>query len=234
MYEAHWNQRNVVDPERTYLVASVKESGSSVLTAALRATGRLGVPFEYFARESIAFFGGQRGALPLSARRRLRLLRLRLKGEAPWIPLGEFSGPSMTADYVRALQRIRTTPNGVFGAKVHHNHLTDLRSEAGVDLLDVVQPRRVILFTRKDHERQAALWRRGPESAAVDEAAIKATIELIEIAEDGWRDVLGRYAAPVLEVTYEEFDADFDALAARCFAFLGEPDVPVPLRDTAG
>jgi LPS sulfotransferase NodH len=148
-------------------------------------------------------------------------------------------------DFVGALQRVRTTPNGVFGAKLQYSEFHAIRRDADVDLLDLLQPRRIIFLTRRDHLRQAVSWfravelglwntRRPPDPApmppAFDKSAIEALVRQIEVAEAGWKEALNRCGAEVLTATYEELDADYEGVMAACFAFLGEPDTPVPPR----
>jgi LPS sulfotransferase NodH len=244
-FDERWAQHGVADPERIYLVAGVQRSGSSLLASGLRATGRFGVPFEYFVRDAIGFFGRQLHVLPLSVRGRLRLLRRRLRGDGPWPTRNELS-PAILSDYVAGLQRIRTTHNGVFGVKVLYTQLIELRREWNVDIVDLVQPRRIIFITRQDHLRQAVSFVRAIDSGvwnadrpiapvpppSFDRSRIEALVRQIEAGEAGWRERLSRYRGPVHEITYEELDADYEGVMAGCFAFLGDPDVPVPPRTT--
>ncbi|MGE0722922.1 MAG: Stf0 family sulfotransferase [Alphaproteobacteria bacterium] len=82
-------------PVKAYILASTHRTGSTLLCHLLAATGRLGVPSEYFRGK---------GMMPVAAAR-----------------LGAVAedGALRFPTYLRALLRCRTTPNGVFGAKVH-------------------------------------------------------------------------------------------------------------------
>jgi LPS sulfotransferase NodH len=241
--DRRWNQYGTIDPERTYLVASLHRSGSSLVAAALTETGTLGVPFEYFIWPTISILAARFGAVRFTARERLRHLRRRLRGDGPWLSASERARTDM-AEYVRALQRVRTTPNGVFGVKVHHPQIGRVQEQFGVDLLELVQPRRIVLLTRRDHLRQAVSLHRAQQSGRwsargslepdppppFDPSAIEELKRRIEQEEAGWHEVLSRYDAPVHRMVYEELDADYEGVMAACFAFLGEPNAPVPPR----
>jgi trehalose 2-sulfotransferase len=237
------DEYGVADPERTYVVASVGRSGSTLLAAAFRVSGRFGVPFEYFSQESIAHLARRLGVLPLTARGQLRQLQLHLRAERQRVPVTELS-PAILADYVGELRRIRTTPNGVFGVKILDSQFGDLREGIGVDLLDQVQPRRIVFLTRRDHLRQPVSLYRAQQSGVwntrvlreptplppFERTAIEALIETIEAGEALWEEALRGFSAEVHEVTYEDLDADYEGVVTCCFAFLGELDAPVPPR----
>jgi LPS sulfotransferase NodH len=129
-------------PERSYIVCSTPRSGSGLLCRALAGARVAGSPLEYFN--------------PLH---RGRLLER-------W-----GCGPSL-GEYVRALYALRTTPDGVFGAKLHWDQFVALRAEAlglpgsepGYELsaafLERLLPGAVyVRIIRRDVNRQAvSLW----------------------------------------------------------------------------
>ena len=129
-------------PERSYIVCSTPRSGSGLLCRALAGAGVAGSPLEYFN--------------PLH---RGRLVER-------W-----GCGPSL-GGYVRALYALRTTPDGVFGAKLHWDQFVALRAEAlglpgsepGYELsagfLERLLPGAVyVRIIRRDVNRQAvSLW----------------------------------------------------------------------------
>lgn len=131
-------------PGRSYLLCSMPRSGSSLLSEGLHATGRLGTPIEYLDRSNARAV------------------------------LTERWGATSLAGYLRLLHRHRTTPEGLFGAKLHWFHLADLTAElvaeglVGADAvwrerraaaLDVFAPNATaVLLTRRDHVRQAVSW----------------------------------------------------------------------------
>jgi LPS sulfotransferase NodH len=241
--EKRFDQHGTVDPERVYLVASLQRTGSTLLTKALTSSGRFGVPEEFFLLTAIDHLGRRLGVLPITLQGQLRRARRHLRGHAQEVPTDDLSR-AVLVEYVRGLQRIRTTPNGVFGVKLQYQHFDAMRGAVGVDLLELVQPRRVVLLTRRDHVRQAVSfyralhdgqWRVDETSdraspPSFDRSAIEALVQRIEVDEAGWREALATYPGSVHEMTYEDLDADFDGEIRRCFSFLGEPDAPLPDR----
>ena len=84
-------------PSRGYLLCCIERTGSNLVTRALSGTGLAGRPLEYFNP---------------------------VEQDKPWIR--EILGDSSLADGLPKILSAATTPNGVFGAKLHWNHLRHL------------------------------------------------------------------------------------------------------------
>ncbi|MGA2213712.1 MAG: Stf0 family sulfotransferase [Bryobacteraceae bacterium] len=84
-------------PSRGYLLCSVERTGSNLLAQAVAGTGMAGQPVEFFNA---------------------------VEQEKPW--LREILGDSAMVDGLPKLLAAGSTPNGVFGAKVHWNHFRHL------------------------------------------------------------------------------------------------------------
>lgn len=84
-----------------YIICSTPRCGSTLLCDLLTRSGDLGVPHEYL---NISSHG-----LELMSR------------------LGiDLADPNLGQTYFNTLQRVRTTPNGIFGLKTHYHHLSIL------------------------------------------------------------------------------------------------------------
>jgi LPS sulfotransferase NodH len=93
-------------PERCYLLCTTMRSGSTMLSSGLRDTGVAGAPTEYFA--------------PLVRLPAAQVFALR-PDEYRELLMAERSRTSVH-EFVRDVMQRGTTPNGVFGAKIHYHH----------------------------------------------------------------------------------------------------------------
>lgn len=184
-------------PNFRYMIASTPRSGSSLLAMRLWATGRLGAPLEYF-------------------------------NFLNWMPTFQLRlGAPTLEDYVRRILALRTSPNGVFGFKVHRTHLEFMRL---ANIWPGLQPDRIVHLVRRDRLAQAvSLVIAGqtgsfssldaPRRAPVyDARRIASAIAALDRAEASWRQVLEQAQIPVRRIAYEDLqtmaDAQFDELAA--------------------
>jgi LPS sulfotransferase NodH len=87
----------IMMPSRGYLLCCIERSGSNLLGQALAGTGIAGRPFEYFN--------------PVGQ-------------DAPW--MRDILGDSTMVDGLAKILSAGTTPNGVFGAKLHWSHFRHL------------------------------------------------------------------------------------------------------------
>lgn len=197
-------------------------SGSSLLSEALCALGRLGTPIEYFDRT----------------------------GAFGW--LSERWGCHDVDEYVRLLHHRRAGPTGLFGAKLHWFHLEDLASSLRTTVrraVDRVFPGCAFVHvTRRDRDRQAVSWAVAQATghwsagAGVYEGerprptysfeAIDRCRHLLEESDRRWRAFFRAAGTRPMTVAYEDLVADHAGTVAAVAAFLGEPvspsDVPPP------
>jgi trehalose 2-sulfotransferase len=196
-------------PVSTYIVCSTPRSGSGLLSRGLSGTGALGTPLEYFNPV-------HRGIL---SRR--------------WGCASDLEA------YVEMLHARRTTPTGLFGAKVHWDQLAHIRTEAtdriqdrfvhetSDALIERLFPRpRFIRIVRLDLDSQAvSYWRSlnsGIWSVAVDGHAsadggetpysfdgIDGCRRLIESGELCWDRLIRSRADDALVVAYEDLATAF-------------------------
>lgn len=208
-------------PSVHYLVLSVPRSGSTLLTEGLAATGVMGVPTEYFE------FGA---TVPyLAARWQAR----------------DFS------DYVETLLRRRTTPNGVFGAKIHWHHLVNLGRQLTsltdftslLHTLDLIIPAaRLVRITR--HDRLAAAisnWKASHTAAwasvqkttgkrpTYDFGEITRHLDMIDLAEEGWDRFEAAAQRDVLTVDYDTLVTRYSETIESVIHHVGVGDEPAPI-----
>jgi len=212
-----------VVPELSYLICTVPRSGSYLLAEALESTGIAGQPKEYFDRRLVEFWD-------------TRLARL----------------PDVSAD-LPLLDKILmagTTPNGVFGAKVHWYQF----AEFGEDLLrDSPEPRcslkrriagvlpgiRYVWLRRRDKIRQAISYYRAiktdvwwdikrhlpPDTQAhsqpeFDFAAIQALLQLIDSYEAHWQDYFRACHLQPMVLFYEDVASDVETATRSVLQYL--------------
>lgn len=185
---------------RGYVVCATPRSGSNYLSQLLASTGVLGRPREYFNAD------GRR----------------------------KYDDPAYPGDPRLQLRQVLTTgatPNGVYAVKVHAFQLDPL---AGVvDVFDELPRVRAVRQRRVDALGQALSWARAqqtsqhragdrPEGVArYDRARIEASLDFLARENAWWDDHLQRIGVPVLEVTYEDLEADPQREVDRVAGFLG-------------
>jgi LPS sulfotransferase NodH len=240
--DACWDEVHLLDPDEVYLVATTPRTGSTLLCEALRDTHRLGVPFEYFNPETMRRFAARIGVPRPRPRARLAQLRRRMhhhpasRRPTSWLTEGS------VRSYVRWLTTHRTSATGSFASKVHRDELDHLTTGAGVDVFELLRPRRVVWLRRADSTRQAislyraratSVWHStdgpvGRPDPPFDAEGLRATIAEVEADDARWAQELASRALPVHQITYEELVVDQEAVLAECFTFLGAPGTPVP------
>jgi len=143
-------------PKISYLVCASQRSGTELLCRGLAATGVAGRPQEYFLAEDPA-----------------RLPDWRFWEEGPYAAGHDVSDRE---NYLSLVYRLGSTPNGVFGAKIHWNCLrwalakfSEMPRFAGLDRVAILRTAfpdlRVVDVTRRDRARQAVSWARMAQDA---------------------------------------------------------------------
>lgn len=222
-------------PGRAYFVCCDARTGSSLLAATLRATGRAGKPFEYFTRAEI---------------------------DKPWLR-AELRVPedlpfTSFPDWREYILSAGCEMGGVFAASVHYwqlPHCVETFRAAGSEAspLDVLRgffPDLRLIWLRRDNiVAQAishhvaiatAIWNsrlggaaRPGESdrgAPYDFDKIEHQVQSVLAAQAGWRETLKGAEAITLPLSYEELAADLPGAVARVFAHVGLALGPEPIR----
>ncbi|MBB6249405.1 Stf0 family sulfotransferase [Rhodanobacter sp. A1T4] len=213
-------------PISSYIICTNPRSGSWLLSEGLTASGLAGNPREWF------------NVLEEDAR----------------IPAEQLS-TTPEAAYRIYLQHVRaaaTTPNGVFGAKLHYYQFAELPEKLGrleeyrglsaFELISTVlrHPRHIWL-TRRDKARQALSYFRACQSgewwridgvarpaAALEDPpfdgpAIWKLERVLEANERSWQDYFQRHDIEPLVVVYEDLAADYAGQIARVLQWLRIP-----------
>jgi trehalose 2-sulfotransferase len=145
-------------------------------------------------------------------------------------------------DYVEALLRRFSTPNGVFGFKVHYHQMT--RALGDRDPGQLFPGLRLVSIRRGDRVRQAVSWARalqtkewtseagGGEAPRFDAEAIERQLHTLEREEALWEEFYREHDAAPLRITYEDLVQELDKASVDVMAFLGVP-VPEGFRQKA-
>jgi LPS sulfotransferase NodH len=201
----------------TYVVASTPRSGSSLLAEGLEATGVVGRPSEVFAP---AFE--------------------QMWSEFWGLPIGyTFS------DFLRTALDYGTTPNGVYGLKIHWEHVPVLAARLAIkerpdQVLRALFPGAAFVnIVRRDRRAQALSlframatdeWCRfvtatDPQSDVttleLDRQAVYGLEEAIEAQQAGWTAYFSEHGITPLTVEYEDLDRDYRVQIGRVLEFLG-------------
>ena len=209
-----------------YLVLSSPRTGSTMLAAALNATGKAGTVKEYFHRNELAKHGNP-----------------------------EQTKEGMLAHYAGVIDAT-TSANGVFGMKLHFNQFNDVfggkRIGMGNGLSFVKGFDRRILVYRRDKILQALsellatktqVWNTAERSAErragteFSDAEIPVLVRIMsrQISEEyAWRSLLEDSSLGFHQIAYEDLVADPDAELARLAAYLAIPGLETlkAARDT--
>lgn len=192
-------------PKYFYFVASTERSGSTYLCTMLWRTGILGAPVEYFNFNNI-----------------MLQMAVRL-------------GTQSLDEYLHRLFEVRSSPNGVFGAKIHWPHLQFLILSK---LLTRFPNARWIFIDRRDAVAQAVSYAKAVQtqqwrSSAIPQATPKFDFDTIlqwhkQLVADknAWHTFLRSAKVQPLIVFYEDFIERADAITAEIVVKLGFPAEP--------
>jgi trehalose 2-sulfotransferase len=202
-------------PRSTYIVASTPRTGSTLLCEGLEATGVAGRPAEVFAPDFMGMW------------------------EEYWsLPEG-----STFDEFLQAALAYGTTPNGVYGLKIHWSHVLLLAERLAVadDLSRVLEAlfpdAAYINIVRRDRRAQAlsffrALgtneWCRFVGTVAADATQLELDHDMVRSLEAemkdqqrGWMQYFSERGIEPLVVEYERLESDYRGEIARALAFLG-------------
>jgi trehalose 2-sulfotransferase len=213
-----------MQPSLSYLICCCERTGSTLLGDALSGTGIAGHPRSYFNRA--AHFNPKMHRILGNAR-----------------------------DDDKYLDRVMvaaTTPNGVFGAKVHWAHFlnfvakTDLPTGASASTADRLRRHfpdlRYIYLVRRNavaraishyRAKRTDQWQLDTRSTTDDAGGegepsfdfdqIESFVRLGEAEDANWRQFFHEHGIQPLELTYEELVIDLEGSVRRVLTFLGIP-----------
>jgi trehalose 2-sulfotransferase len=217
-------------PGRTFVVASVPRSGSTLLCRMLWDTGQVGAPKEYLNPMQLRDWEVRLGE---SKRRRGAARALRgplvgaLSGRWGW-------DQARLRGHVERVRQ-RRSGGGWFGVKLHHHHLR--RWFADGDVTPVLGPVRWIRIRREDQLAQAVSWARALQTGQwaswqrpflppiYRRRAIAGRLQAITDDEAGWDRALA--GGDVLDLTFEQLISTPHATLRRVLGWL---EVPEPVR----
>lgn len=202
-----------------YFVCATPRSGSSLLCAALAATGVAGWPFEYFQEPVLQKCCADWGIAP----------------------------PVEVVEYLRLLSERTRTGNGVFGAKLMYGNLASLLQRLPPDRVlgeNVLPGLRFVRIVRRDTVRQAISTLRASQTEhwsseqaqtlparaepSYDFAQLEEGINRIRRQTAKWDRFFAQLPTPPALVCYEDLAADLEGNIRRVLAYLGiEPGTPL-------
>lgn len=214
---ADWDLPAAGAPPKTYVVASIPRTGSTMLCRMLWRAGCVGAPKEYLNPMQLRDWEVRLGSP--SARRRHLLLsgrRLALVGPA-------WSRPRLAAHLSRVRQR--RSAGGWFGLKLHHHHRHRLTGTVA----------RWIYLTRADRIAQAVSWARAlqtgqwiggdsPRKVCYSRWLIRRCLESIGAGEESWEAHFVRLGVEPLRLKYETLVADPESTLCAVLAHLAVSD----------
>ena len=158
-------------------------------------------------------------------------------------------GPGSPDEYARMLLEHRSSPNGVFGLKIHYRQWRPQVNEAGADLDALFEPSAYVAITRRNRVAQAVslefarrtrAWTKAMESETAepvyDAERLAEHVRAIRRWERGWDRFFSDRGIDPLRITYEALAADYPGTLRRALGFLQVPEaagieiLPPPLR----
>lgn len=231
-----WDLPACEQPVRSYVVASLPRTGSTLLCRAIWDTGLAGAPKEYLnpmqLRDWELRFGARRYALArgplLAGVGRIRWPAQRLAGHLERV-------------------RERRSSGGWFGLKLHGHHRRRFFSEEGPE--SVLGPLRWIYLVRPERLDQAISWARAEQTGSwsasqredlppvYSRRRIQGCLDRIEAQERDWEAFFERQGVEPLRLDYQALVDDLEGSVHLVFEHLGlieRPSIPAaPTRRQA-
>jgi LPS sulfotransferase NodH len=232
----------LVRPHSSYVICTCPRSGSWLLAEGLLATGLAGRPEEYF-RPDWHRRHQETGYLRYQHR---------LHGKDPWPPdprpRGDAPADSGVGDqqFLEAVADLGTSPNGVFGMKVHWNQLErawarlspgNHRGPASADLFASWLPEPKFVYLRRRDELRRAVshyrairsdewWLEVGEAPSllrheVDFYAVDRLRRLARMHDRNWRDFFDWGDFRPLEILYEDLCRDYQGVLSAVLDHIG-------------
>jgi len=205
--DAKFDFAEATAPRQVYMVASTPRSGGTLLCRQLWASGIMGAPAEYFGFYSTF----------------LRLVA-RIK-------------PDTQEEYVAGVTARRTSANGVFGFKVHYDHVQYM---VLTGLLHQFKQLRIISIVRQDLLAQAvsqaralqtgqwnSLNRTQKAAPAYNADLIRWCVQHLGDQRRGWQSFFELHKITPIEVDYDALAADPEGITNDVIARVDPPKSPV-------
>ncbi|MES2634410.1 MAG: Stf0 family sulfotransferase [Pseudomonadota bacterium] len=203
-----------------YALCSTPRCGSNMVGDMLLDTGLAGNPQEYLNTRYMAGYNRSMGR------------------DASTFDLAAYQGD---------MESRRSSPNGVFGIKIHFEHMESLWKQNFVEMARYLRIyNQFVLLTRRDKIAQAVSLHKARETqiwASIDykflepddpRLSIKPVFSAQKIArcladlivqEESWRAVLDNFKLPYVVLVYEDLVADFAGESRKLLQVLGlDPD----------
>ena len=231
--------------QRLLAIASVERTGSTLLCSILRGTKAAGAPEEYLNIQTKNFARSRKttGAPKLRVSRLPLTVARMISGRYPWKDISSFSQTSFL-DYLHAIARERTTPNGVFGIKMHWNQYERHMLDLGLDVTVWGAPVSWVRITRENELRQAISFVRAAQSESwnsnmqvvrepiYDAGAIISALDRITEENSQWDNYFAAQGIVPLHITYEQLIRDMDSTVRKVMAYIDSPVDVVPAPQT--
>ena len=226
-------------------IASVHRTGSTLLCSILRATGLAGMPMEYLNihTRNFANFRAENYLPKLNARGIAVGALRKLTGRNAWRNIDYFSQSSWR-EYLDRAAELNTTPNGVFGIKMHWNQYDEHMLQRGLTASHWGVPIKWLRITRENELRQAISLVRAEQSKqwnsnmtakgepVYNESEIVTALNTISSANKSWDSYFAKHAIAPLHITYEQLTRDMDATVRRIMGLIDTPIETIPAPQT--
>jgi LPS sulfotransferase NodH len=231
--------------QRLLVIASVERTGSTLLCSILRGTQAAGAPEEYLNIQTKNFARLRKivGAPKLRLSQLPMALARLATGRYPWKDISSFPKASFR-NYLLAVARERTTPNGVFGVKMHWNQYKRHMIDLGLDVNVWEAPVSWVRITRENELRQAISFVRAAQSESwnsnmqvvreprYDTEAIISALNRITEENTQWDTYFAEKGIVPLHITYEQLIQNMDSTVRKVMAFIDSPVEVVPAPQT--
>lgn len=232
-------------PGRLLAIASVERTGSTLLCSILRQTGVAGNPLEYLNIRSVNFdrFRHEHGLPRLGVLARPLALARRAAGRPEWRDISSFSRSSWRK-YLVLNAELNTSPNGLFGVKMHWQQYSHHMLELGIDVTLWARDVRWVRITRDDEVRQAISFVRAAQTRSwnsnmaatgepvYDPDAIRTALARIRWENVRWDEHLAAIGADPLRISFEQLVSDREATVRAVLAHAGTSIDTVPAPGT--
>lgn len=228
-------------PPRTWVLASVPRSGSTLLCRLLWDAHGVGAPKEYLNPMQVRDW-----EVRLSSSSLRRFAYGALRGPAVGLARGRGWDRARLVEHVRRVRERRTDPSGWFGVKLHYHHFESWFLERGWSVDEILAPARWIRIVRHDRLAQAVSWARALQTGRwashqrgylpplYRPTQIRRRLAEIERQEAGWDDFFAQRGIEPLEVSYEELVANRVGTVRAILTHLDVPGAevaPIPEPD---